>query len=356
MDNRSIDEQLIRARELERWADQHLPSLGDGPLQATRLTGGSSNAVFRITRGGESAVLRRPPRTPRPDSERILGREARILSALNGTKVRAPHILAWCADRDVIGVSFYVMDHVDGWGFYGDGPLPPPYDDPAADRSELAFELVRGLAELSRIDHCAVGLENFGRSENFLARQVERWLGQLASYRETEGYAGRPLPGLDYVTDWLKANIPETPRLGIIHGDYGFANTLFDKRQTGKLAAIIDWELSTIGDPLLDLGWTVYGFRPADSGGVAPPPELFDPAPFPPREDLIALYGELSGLPTDNVDYYIVLAQFKLATLLERKYAESLAGKMPRQQGEFFGRLTLNLLSCAEQIAKRSKL
>lgn len=354
--NRVEYDDLLDASRFERWADQHLPALGDGPLIATRLAGGSSNVVFLINRGDQRAVLRRPPRVPRPDSEKILGREARILTALNGTGVRAPALWARCDDRDVIGVSFYVMDFVEGWGLYDEASVPAAFKEPGRERRQLAFELIRGIADLSRIDHRAAGLEDFGRGENFLARQVDRWMGQLAMYRDVEGYAGRELPGLDYVTDWLRANLPETSRLGIIHGDYGFANTLFDHRAPARLATIIDWELSTIGDPLLDLGWAVYGFNPRDANGVAPPPGLFDASQFPPREDLIAFYGDLAGLPTQNMDYYMILSQFKLATLLERKYADSLSGKIPRAEGEFFNRLTLNLVSCAEQMARKSVL
>jgi len=347
---------LIDSAGFEAWADRNVPRLGNGPLEAHFLTGGSTNAVFSVTRGGERGVLRRPPRVPRPDSAKILGREARVLKALNGSGVPAPEMWGWCADEEAIGTSFYVMSFVDGWTPSGDGPFPPPFDVAGPHRRSMAVELVRGIADLARVDYKSAGLEDFGKPGNFLARQVDRWKGQLAMYRETEDYSGRELPGYDYVADWLTANTPESPRMGIIHGDYGFPNTLFARSTPCQLAAMIDWELSTIGDPLLDLGWTIQCFAPRDKDGVPPPPNLFDPTFYPSREELAELYADQADLPIDNIDYYMILAQFKLATLLERKYAESLIGKASAEYGSFFGQLTLDLLTCAEQLARRSKL
>jgi aminoglycoside phosphotransferase (APT) family kinase protein len=312
--------------------------------------------VFSVTRGADVGVLRRPPRVPRPDSEKILAREARVLSALNGSGVPAPEMYSWCPDHGPIGVAFYVMSFVDGWTPSGEGDFPPPFNGHGDARRSMAIELVRGIADLAMVDYKAVGLEDFGKPGNFLARQVDRWKGQLAMYREAESYAGRDLPGLDYVADWLTANTPESPRIGIIHGDYGFPNTLFDRTAPARMAAMVDWELSTIGDPLLDLGWTVYGFNPKDKEGVQPPPNLFDASYYPPREELVDYYADRTGLPVDNIDYYMVLAQFKLATLLERKYAESLNGKASKEYGAYFGQLTLDLVQCAEAMARRSKL
>lgn len=347
---------LVDVPRFEAWADRHVPRLGHGPLDLRFLTGGSSNAVYSVSRGGDTGVLRRPPRVPRPDSAKILGREARVLRALNGTGVPAPEMWGWCPDSDVIGSPFYVMSFVDGWTPNGDAPFPEPFERAGPERAGMAFELVRGIADLACVDYHAVGLSDFGKAGNFLARQVDRWRGQLAMYHDTEGYAGRRLPGYDYVADWLSANTPESPRIGIIHGDYGFPNTLFSRTTPCRLAAMIDWELSTIGDPLLDLGWTIHCFAPRDPAGVPPPANLFDPSFYPSREDLAEAYHEQTGLPIDRIDYYMILAQFKLATLLERKYAEALVGRASKAYGEFFGQLTLDLLVCAEQLARRTNV
>ena len=347
-------EGLLDFSEIETWLDGNVSSLGSGPLKARILAGGATNAVFLIERGEGKAVLRRPPRVPRPDSDKILGREARVLKALDGTGVPAPHLFGYCADPAVNGSAFYVMSYADGW--VGLGAFPPPFDQPGEARRNLAFELVGGIAKLANVDYKAAGLEDFGKPEGFLERQVDRWLHQLEVYRSTEDYRGRDLPGLAYVCDWLKDNLIETPRAGVIHGDYGFANAMFARGEAAKLLAMIDWELSTVGDPLLDLGWVLYGFRSENDPVSEAPPGYFDPTPFPTREELAHFYAEQTGLPVDKLDYYMILAQFKLAVLLERKYAESLVGRKPKAYGEMFGGIVVKLLAQAEATARAAKL
>ena len=347
-------EGLLDLPAIQAWLDEHVPSLGSGPLRARILAGGATNAVFLIERDGTRAVLRRPPRMPRPDSEKILGREARVLKALDGTGVPAPRLFAHCADPAVNGTAFYVMSFADGW--VGLGDFPPPFDRPGEARRNLGFELVGGIAKLANVDYRTVGLDDFGKPKGFLKRQVDRWLHQLEMYRTTDDYAGRELPGLAYVGDWLKDHPIETPRVGIIHGDYGFANAMFARGEEAKLLAMVDWELSTVGDPLLDLGWVLYGFRSERDPVGGPPPAYFDPTPFPTREELADFYAERTGLPVDKLDYYLVLAQFKLAVLLERKYAESLAGRKPKDYGEMFANFTTKLLAQAEATARAAKL
>ncbi len=352
MDNET-GEGLLDLAAIRRWLDANVPSLGGGPLRADILAGGATNAVFLIERDGNRAVLRRPPRVPRPDSDMILGREARVLAALDGTGVPAPRLFGHCADPAVNGTAFYVMSYADGW--VGLGTFPPPFDQPGDARRQLAFELVGGIAALANVDYRAAGLDGFGKPDGFLGRQVDRWLHQLELYRSTEDYRGRDLPGLAYVGDWLKGNLVETPRAGIIHGDYGFANAMFARGDEAKLLAMVDWELSTVGDPLLDLGWVLYGFRGEDEPVGDAPSAYFDPATFPTREELAAFYAERTGLPVDKLDYYMVLAQFKLAVLLERKYAESLIGRKPKAYGEMFGKFVIKLLAQAEITARAAK-
>ena len=347
-------EELVNLTSVQAWLDDNVPALGSGPLRARMLTGGATNAVFLIERDGNQAVLRRPPRLPRPDSEKILAREARVLAALSDTGVPAPRLFAHCTDPAVNGTAFYVMSYIDGWVALG-ADFPPPFDCPGEARRQLAFELVGGIAKLANVDYRSVGLEGFGKPDGFLKRQVERWMHQLDIYRTTESYAGRDLPGLAYVADWLSANVVETPRIGVMHGDYGFANAMFARGKEPRLLAMIDWELSTVGDPLLDLGWIIYGFRSESDMAGEQQQGYFDPALFPTREELVRFYAEQTGLPVDRLDYYIVLAQFKLAVLLERKYAESLIGRKPLAYGKMFGDMVLKLLAQAETIARAAR-
>ena len=342
---------LIDIPKVTAWLDKSLPQLGNGPLNTRLLTGGATNAVFKIDRGGMPAVLRRPPASLRPDSEKILARESRVLNALNGTGVPKPEFYAFCEDRAVNGSQFYIMEFVEGWSALDGEPNPPAFQS-FEERRRLPFELVSGIALLSNVDYRAVGLEGFGKPDNFLARQVDRWLGQLASYRELEAYEGRPLPGLDVIVAWLRENTPADGRIGIIHGDYGFANAMFALDAPARLAAMVDWELSTIGDPLLDLGWLMYA-RPSEDGEIPVPDISQADDAYPLREELVDHYAALSGRPVRNLTYYMVLAQFKLLSLLERFYARSLNGKLPVEKGEYFGRLVLDLLRSASAMVKR---
>jgi aminoglycoside phosphotransferase (APT) family kinase protein len=345
---------LVDVPRLGEWLATALPGFG-GPLTVHYLPGGATNAVFTLTCGNEVAVLKRPPLVPRPDSEKVLAREARILAALNHTAVPAPRLLAWHPEHDVIGSAFYVMSFVVGWTPGDNADLfPAPFNQRGDERYRLGFALIDGIAALANVDYQAVGLEDFGKPGRFLDRQVDRWLGQLAMYAKAESYSGRVLPGMDYVTGWLRANTPESPRIGIIHGDYGFPNALFDRHAPARLKAMIDWELSTIGDPLLDLGLALYTFRSRDPS--APYVSYFESGDYPSREDLAEYYAGKTGLPIDKIDYYMVLAMFKLGVLLERKYAESLIGKMSRKAGDYFGDFTLKLIAAAQTIAQRSNI
>jgi len=348
-------DRLINAERLATWMDVHVPGAGDGPVRATILTGGATNIVMRIERqGGEPVVLRRPPETPRPDSGKVLGREARVLGALNGSGVPAPRLYGHCTDHSVIGADFYIMEHIEGWlalGQLGDAELPELFRAPEV-RRQLPLELVAGIAKLSRVDYKEAGLEGFGKPDGFLERQVDRWLYQHASYAESEGYKYRPLIHKDEVVAWLRANTPEMSRVGIIHGDYGFPNAMFAPQLPVRLAAMIDWELSTIGDPLLDLGWIVYGV-PSSKSAVRPPKLFHDPA-YPDREEMVDHYAAVSGYPVKNLTYYMILAQFKLAMLLERHYARGLNGRLDRDKAEQMGALVLELLRSAAELGRES--
>ncbi|MBB6190452.1 aminoglycoside phosphotransferase (APT) family kinase protein [Sphingobium wenxiniae] len=341
--------QMCNPERLAPWMDQHVPEAGNGPIQATILTGGATNIVMRIERGGIPVVLRRPPLTPRPDSAKVLSREARVLSALNGTGVPAPRFYAACETQDVIGAPFYLMENIVGWLALGEKTLPDAFK-PAEIRRQMPFALIGGIARLSTVDYKAVGLEGFGKPDGFLERQVDRWLHQHASYAESEGYGYRPLPHKDEVVSWLRANTPAMPRAGIIHGDYGWPNALMAPDLPVRLAAMIDWELSTIGDPLIDLGWLMYSV-PSERSAVEPPKLFQDPA-YPKREELVDHYAAVSGRPVAHLTYYMILAQFKLAMLLERHYARGLNGRLPRDKGEEMGALVLELLRSAAEMGR----
>ncbi len=166
--------EAVDAEALEAWAGANVPELGNGPLQQSLLAGGSSNIVLRIDRGGRPMILRRPPLALRPDSVKVISREARALEALKGSAVPCPGFEAYCGDAAVIGSPFYVMSLVEGFLGYPFDQLPAPYDRPGEPKRQIAFALVDAIAELAKVDYRAVGLEGFGKPEGFLERQVER--------------------------------------------------------------------------------------------------------------------------------------------------------------------------------------
>jgi aminoglycoside phosphotransferase (APT) family kinase protein len=304
--------------------------LGHGPLEdAALLTGGTQNLLLRFRRAGSDYVLRRPPIHLRPNSNEAMMREARVLGALAGTEAPHPRLIAACADISVIGASFYLMEAVDG--FNATVEMPALHASNAAVRREMGFAVVDAAASLGRVDYIAQGLADFGRIDGYLERQVSRWKSQLAGYSEFSGWPGPGgLPDVDRLCAWLDAHRPKTFTPGIIHGDYHLANVMFDHRGP-KLAAVIDWELSTLGDPLLDLGWLLATWPdPADTDR----PPLVQPWDgFPTPSELIDRYAERSGRGMEAVPWFAVLACFKLGVILEGTYARACAGLAPAEIG-----------------------
>lgn len=339
---------LLNWDALQAWiASQSLP--GSGPITAVqRLTGGSQNNLFMLSRGGERFVLRRPPKHLRANSNETMQREARVLGALKGSRVPHPEMLAACADTSVIGASFYLMAPLDG--FTPMGALPERYAKQAEWRREIGVEMVRAAAALGAVDHMAAGLSDFGKPDNWLERQVSRWRTQLEGYREMPGYPGSSLPHVDEVGEWLEHHRPSQCHIGIIHGDLQFANVMFSHEKPA-LIGLIDWELSTLGDPLLDLGWVLTSWtEPGDPevGGRNPAVEPWQD--FGTREALVRLYGELSGRDMSVMPWYFVLACFKLACLLEGTYARACAGKASMEMGEFLHNYASWLMAKARQL------
>jgi aminoglycoside phosphotransferase (APT) family kinase protein len=283
-------------------------------------------------------------------------REARVLTALNGTAVPHPFCHAACADPGVIGAPFYVMELVPGWAAELREETihnAAPFNVPPSEYG-VAYAMIDGLIALANVDYRAVGLQDFGRPDNFLERQVERWEGQLQSYATLYGYEGRELPGYAFVRDWLRANIPGDFTAGIIHGDVGTPNALFAFDRPCRLTALIDWELSTIGDPLLDLAWFTNKLRDETEPDVIDADALYNIANMPTRQELARYYAAGTGRDLSNFDYYCALALFKGGCILEYKVAQAAAGILPEQTGRFFSRLVLGNLAKAERLCRRA--
>jgi aminoglycoside phosphotransferase (APT) family kinase protein len=236
-----------------------------------------------------------------------------------------------------------MMRAIDGWSPM-DGGWQAPFDTDLQARRELAFQLVEGAAKLGRVDWRGQGLDGFGRPDGFHERQVDRWLSFLESYKVRE------LPGLDEAADWLRRNRPTHYQPGIMHGDYQFANVMFEHGAPARLAAIVDWEMTTVGDPLLDLAWALLGYdgeNPSEDGFY------LDMKGMPTRSELLQHYEKISGLSTENIDYYLVLANWKLGIVLEKTYAAGVrTGKVDPNIQDAFGAMIPRLINTAAELAR----
>lgn len=328
---------------LADWMDGQ--GLGDGPLEDLEpLGGGTQNILVRFRRAGRTYVLRRPPLHLRANSNDTMRREARVLSALAGTDVPHPRLIAACPDEGVLGAAFYLMQPIDG--FNATTGLPALHAGSPEVRRRMGLALVEGIAALGALDYRALGLEGFGKPDNYLERQVARWRAQLDSYVEHEGWPGpKGLPGVEKVAAWLQAHRPSSFEPGIIHGDYHLANVLF-RHDGPELAAIVDWELSTIGDPLLDLGWLIATW-PQDGGlrGIGIDVTPWDG--FPTIEDLVEHYRPRTVRDLSAIDWYAVLACYKLGIILEGTYARACAGRAPQETGDSLHAQTITLFERA---------
>ncbi|MGE0776269.1 MAG: phosphotransferase family protein [Sphingomonadaceae bacterium] len=335
-------EGVIDLAALEAWMDGE--SLGCGRIDDLRLLpGGTQNILLRFRRGGDEYVLRRPPSHPRAGNNETMMREARVLAALAHSDVPHPRLIAACADEAVIGAAFYLMEPVEG--FNAVNGLPSSHADDPAVRHAMGMAIVDAATALGAVDHVAVGLADFGRTDHFLERQVPRWRKQLESY---VGFAGWPgdsgIPGVDRISEWLERWRPAGFMPGIMHGDFHLANVMYRPDGPG-IAAVVDWELATIGDPLLDLGWLLATWADPDgSNGIVSATPW---AGFPGRDELIARYRERSERDLDAVQWYAVLACFKLGILLEGSYARACAGKADRASGERLHGLCISLFDRA---------
>lgn len=302
---------------------------GDVPLTITLISGGRSNITYKVVGGGKAWVLRRPPLGHVLPTAHDMVREYRVISALGQTDVPVPVTVALCEDTSVNGAPFYVMDFMDG--YIGD-QIPEDLIPSPESRRAVGLGMIRTLAKLHAVDYTAIGLGEFGRPDGYLERQVRRWSEQW------ERSMTRPLPEIDEVIRRLKAALPESPAPTIVHGDYRLGNMMMSKQDPGQVIALLDWEMSTLGDPLTDVGYTLlYWVEPGD------PPESvsgtnFTTAPgFLTRQELIDEYAKASGRSIAHVDYYTALAAYKLAVIVEGIHARFLMGQTVGEGFEGYG-------------------
>jgi aminoglycoside phosphotransferase (APT) family kinase protein len=330
---------LIVREPLAAFMDEQ--GLGAGPIEADRIGEGHSNVTYLVRRGGERFVLRRPPRPPLPPSAHDVLREARLLSALDGTAARTPRVLATCDDESVLGgVPFYVMEEVAGTVITSE--VPGVLDEPG-ERRRIGEELVDALAEIHDVDWREAGLEGFGKPNGYLERQLRRFNG-LWEHNKT-----RELEAVAEVGQWLADNMPESGPATIVHGDYRLGNVMVGDEAPARVKSVFDWELATIGDPLADVGYMTITWAQADD-----PEDLAFGAlsaatrreGFPTRDELIARYEEKTGRSVGALNWYQALAIWKAAVFMEGNYKAYAEG---RNDDEYLGLFEEGVPALAEQ-------
>ena len=334
--------QDLPIERLEAWLSDHVEGFR-GPVAAERFAGGQSNPTYRLTAGSGQYVLRRKPPGPLLPSAHAVDREFRVMRALAATPVPVPRVHALCEDDAVIGSAFYVMEHLDGRIFW-DQRLPEIASP--AERAAMFQSMNMVIADLHRVDYAAVGLGDFGRPGNYMARQIARWSRQYRA-SETETIAA-----MDRLIDWLPEHLPPEGAPAIVHGDYRMDNLIFHPNEP-RVIGVLDWELSTIGDPLADFAYHVLTWRVT--------PELFrglagvDFAALgiPDEPAYVAAYCRRTGRAAiEGWEFYLVYSLFRIAAILQGIARRAIDGTAAGADAADQGRLARPLAEQAWGLAQ----
>lgn len=317
---------LAAATADDAWLDSRCELIG----------GGKSNLTFTLTSRSGQLVLRRPPTGDLLPSAHDMAREARVQQALAATAVPVARIVMR-DDGDLIGAPCYVMERVPGHVIRDS--LPAAYATQPQDRHDMAFAFVDALAALHAVDPDAVGLSGYGRPAGFVERQVRRWTGQWDKSKT------RDVPELDELGRRLAKQIPAQYRSTVVHGDYRLDNVVYDAESPARISAILDWELSTLGDPLTDVAFLALFWRSTEDPALSLVPGISHLPGFPDRLVLLDRYAAASGADLDGIDYYLAFAHFKFAVVVQGVAARSAAGLMG---GQDFGDLGDEVLGLAQ--------
>ncbi len=338
-----LDPAIVDLDRVATWMDER--ALGQGPIEDVELiAGGTQNVLVRFRRGDGEFVLRRPPPHKRANSDETMRREARVLGTLAGSDVPHPGLIAAEPGLDVIGAAFYLMEPVDG--FNATLGLPEPHASDPQVQHDMGLSMADAIGALARIDVAARGLSDLGRADGWAERQVPRWRKQLDGYAELPDYPGPVIPGLDDVSAWLEAHRPAAVRIGLIHGDFHFANALIDRR-AGRVAGMVDWELTTLGDPLLDLGHVLSSWPRPGQPAITPVAQAVG---LPTGDELIARYATQVDRDISDLPWFRVLACYRLGIILEGSHARAFSGLTPRDIGDRLHQHTLDLFAQAAEL------
>jgi aminoglycoside phosphotransferase (APT) family kinase protein len=338
-------DEAIDQPNLEAWFSEHIRGAAP-PLSFERISGGRSNLTYAVADGaGTRWALRRPPLGKRLASAHDMAREHRIISALQGTDVPVPPVVGLCEDDSVNGAPFFVMEFVDGPILRSRTEAEQSFDEDQ--RRSIGERVVDTLVAIHGTDPDRVGLGDLGRREDYVARQLRRWHGQWVKSKTHE------VALIDDVHSRLEARIPEQGPATIVHGDYRLDNMILS--EAGEVAAVVDWELCTLGDPLADLGMLLVYW--SEAGDELTP--LFEApttaAGFLARDEVRDRYARLSGRDVSGIDFYVALAWWKLGIILQGVYARSAAGQYgkPDEGIERFANIVDQLAKAADEAERR---
>jgi aminoglycoside phosphotransferase (APT) family kinase protein len=337
----------VDLERLRPYFGAHVEGAHDAPLTATLIAGGRSNLTYSVSDGDQTWVLRRPPLGHVLPTAHDMVREYRVMTALAPTSVPVPHTLALCEDLAVNDAPFYVMELVEGVIYRDGNALAGLTPDDARRASEV---LVDVLAEIHAVDYEAVGLGEFGRPDGFLERQVRRW-GEQWERSKT-----RELPAVDELARRLRAALPTSGPPTIVHGDYRLDNTMMASDDPGTIVAVLDWEMSTLGDPLADLGLFLLYWGRADAQVIATGEAIGTQPGFLSRDEVVERYARVSGRPVDELDWYQIFAAYKLAIIVEGINARYQMGKTLGDGFEAMGAMVSGLINGALDQANGSEI
>jgi aminoglycoside phosphotransferase (APT) family kinase protein len=338
-----LDRHRFDEATLARWCEANVDGF-EGPLSVRQFQGGQSNPTFQLVTPARKYVLRKKPPGQLLASAHQVDREYKVMKALADTPVPVPHMYALCEDDAVIGTTFYVMEHLEGRVFR-DPTLP---EQTPEERAAIYDDMNRVLAELHKVDFAAVGLEDFGRPGNYFERQISRWIKQYRA-AETETIAD-----MEELIAWMPDNIPDEDSVSIAHGDFRLENTMYHPTEP-KMIAVLDWELSTIGHPLADLGYNSMLYH-IDSPTMGTLTRVdFATSGIPDEDEYVAAYCRRTGREgIENWPFYVGFSIFRLASIAQGVYKRGLDGNASSEKALIYGNAAKMLAEAA--LAQTKKL
>jgi aminoglycoside phosphotransferase (APT) family kinase protein len=291
-----------------------------GHFSVTQFPSGHSNLTYCVQLGDRQMVLRRPPFGSKVKSAHDMGREFHVLSKLHDTYPPAPKVLLYCDDVSILGAPFYLMEPITGIILRRDAPPGLPFKPETARR--LCESFIDNLARLHSVDYASIGLADLGKPQGYLERQVRGWIERYHGSRTHD------LPEIDQISEWMRRNLPSSNGAALIHNDYKFDNVILDPNDLTKIIGVLDWEMSTLGDPLSDLGTALaYWVEAEDSDDLQK--LRWGPTSYPgsmTRKELVERYAQVNGCDVSNMVFYVVFARFKVAVIVQQIYYRYHAG------------------------------